>query len=148
MISERKILHYAAHCHGWATAFGNHDKHFDEKRDLSWLLGEGQVGLILTPRVRVFLRPLFLTNREAGPPQVKLGHGGLRIADTMLRFSTEDQPGLEAVMNLLKGADDLHLLQTYHVIYPSGTRILTLSRHPPPLALVYRKIEPLMLRLV
>jgi len=50
-------------------------------------------------------------------------------------------------MDLLKGADDLHLLQTYHVIYPSGTRILTLSRQSP-LTLVYREIEPLTLHLV
>ncbi|WP_133510253.1 hypothetical protein [Candidatus Thiosymbion oneisti] len=147
MISERKIRRYAAYFHGWATAFGNHDKHFDEKRDLSWLLGEGQIGLILTSRVKAFLRPLFLTNREAGPPQVELGPEGLRIADTALRFGTEDRPEFDAVMGLLKGASDLHLLQTYHVIYPSGTRILTLSRHSP-LALVYREIEPLTLYLV
>jgi len=72
MASERKIRRYAAYFRGWATAFGDHNKHFDEKRDLSWLLGEGQIGLILTPRVRAFLHPLFLTNREAGPPQLSL----------------------------------------------------------------------------
>jgi len=147
MGSERKIRRYAAYFHGWATAFGNHDKHVDEKRDLSWLLGEGRIGLILTPRVEAFLRPLFLSNREAGPPQVELRPGRLRIADTTLRYDTENQPGLDTVMDLLKSADDLHLLQTYHVIYPSGTRILTLSRQSP-LTLVYREIEPLALRLI
>jgi len=50
-------------------------------------------------------------------------------------------------MDLLKDADDLHLLQTYHVIYPSGTRILTLSRQSP-LTLVYCEIELLTLHLV
>jgi hypothetical protein len=49
-------------------------------------------------------------------------------------------------MDLLKSADDLYLLQTYHLVYPSGTRILTLTRQPP-LPLVYREIESLWLRL-
>jgi len=73
MGSERKIRRYAAYFHGWATAFGNHDKRFDEERDLSWLLGEDRIGLVLTPRVRTFLSPLFLTTREADPPLVELG---------------------------------------------------------------------------
>lgn len=147
MASERKIYRYAAYFHGWATAFGNHDKHFDKERDLLWLFGKDQIGLILTPRVKDLLRPLFLTNREAGPPQVELGPGRFRIADTVVRFGAEDQLLFDAVMDLLQGVGSLHLLQTYHIVYPSGTRILTLSHHSP-LALVYREIEPLTLRLV
>ncbi|MCB2263359.1 MAG: hypothetical protein LGR52_10580 [Candidatus Thiosymbion ectosymbiont of Robbea hypermnestra] len=141
------IRRYAAYFHGWATAFGNHDKHLDEEQGLSWLLGEEQIGLILTPRVRAFLSPLFLSNREAGPPPVALGPEGIRIADTAVRFGSGSRLAFDTVMDLLQGKGDLHLLQTYHVIYPSGTRILTLSRHSP-LALVYREIEPMTLRLV
>ncbi len=147
MTSERKIYRYAAYFHGWATAFGNHDAHFDEKRDLSWLFGKDQIGLILTPQLKAFLSPLFLTNREASPPPVELGPDRLRIADVVIRFGAEDRPGLDAVMDLVQAAGDLHLMQTYHVIYPSGTRILTLSRQSP-LALVYREIRPLTLHLV
>jgi len=147
MSSIRKIRHYAAYFHGWATAFGNHDKHFDEQQDLSWLLGEGQIGLILTPRVRAFLSPLFLAKRTAEPPPVALGPGELRIADTVIRFGRESRLAFDTVMDLLQGKGDLHLSQTYHVIYPSGTRILTLGRQSP-LALVYREIEPLTLKLV
>jgi len=144
MVSVRKIRRYAAYFHGWATAFGNHDKHLDEKRDLAWLLGEDQIGLILTSKVEAFLRPLFLSNHTTDPPPVTLGPGKIRIADTVIRFGTEDQQASAAVMDLLADSGDLHLLQTYHVIYPSGTRILTLSRQSP-LALVYREIEPLTL---
>lgn len=147
MVSECKIHRYAAYFHGWATAFGNHDQHFDEEQDLSWLFGKNQVGLILTPRVKDFLRPLFLTNREADLPPVELGPGKLQIADVVIRFGAQEQPGFDAVMDLVQGAGDLHLLQTYHVIYPSGTRILTLSRQSP-LALVYREIRPLTLHLI
>lgn len=147
MASERKIRRYAAYFHQWATAFGNHDKHLDEKRDLSWLFGEDQIGLILTPGVTAFLRPLFLKNGGAGLPQVELGPGSLRIAEAAVKFSEEDRRELDVVTGLLKGAGDLHLLQTYHLVYPSGTRILTLSRQSP-LPLVYREIEPLMLQLI
>ena len=59
----------------------------------------------------------------------------------------DDQREYDVVMGLLEGGGDLHLLQTYHLVYPSGTRILTLSRQSP-LTLVYREIEPLTLRLI
>ena len=45
---------------------------------------------------------------------------------------------------ILADPRDLHLYQTYHLIYPSGTRILTLSRRAP-LALIYRELTPLRL---
>jgi hypothetical protein len=50
-------------------------------------------------------------------------------------------------MELVASEGDLHLSQTYHLIYPSGTRILTLSRKAP-LPLVYREIAPLLLQLI
>ena len=147
MATERKIRRYAAYFHGWATAFGNHEKHFDEGRDLSWLFGKDQIGLILTPGVKAFLEPLFLANHGATPPQVALSPGILQIADAEVRFGEEERREIDAVMGLLKGSGDLHLLQTYHLVYPSGTRILTLTRQSP-LALVYREIEPLFVRMI
>lgn len=146
MASERKIRRYAAYFHRWATAFGNHDKHFDEERDLSWLFGEDQIGLILTPSIEDFLRPLFLSNLAAELPRVELRSGALRIANARIQFGVEVQREINAIMGLLEAEGDLHLFQTYHLVYPSGTRILTLSRQPP-LTLVYREIEPLTLLL-
>ena len=40
----------------------------------------------------------------------------------------------------------MHLYQTYHLIYPSGTRILTLSARAP-LGILYRELPPLKLRI-
>ena len=147
MASKRKIRRYAAYIHGWATAFGSHDKRFDEERDLSWLYGQDQIGLILTPTVKQFLRPLFLGTEKNAPPKVRVGNGILRIADEEVKFGARDEREFNAVMDLLNSAGDLHLLQTYHLVYPSGTRILTLT-HQTPLPLVYREIDPLKLRLV
>jgi hypothetical protein len=147
MASERKIRRYAAYFHGWATAFGNHDKRCDERRDLTWLLSEDQVGVILTPEVKGFLDPLFGDGGEGGPPQVELAPGTLHIADAQVSFGEEHQQVFDAIMHVLNTMGDLHLLQTYHLVYPSGTRILTLS-HRVPLAIIYREIDPMILRMV
>ncbi len=146
MASERKIRRYSAYFQGWATAFGNHEKHFDEKRDLLWLLGQDQIGIIITPTVKPFLKPLLRTEADKQPPQIALGQGVLHIADSEVSFGDEDQAELDACMDLLTGTGDLHLLQTYHLVYPSGTRILTLTRQAP-LPLIYRETEPLTLHL-
>jgi hypothetical protein len=146
MASERKIRRYSAYFQGWATAFGNHDKHFDEKRDLLWLLGQDQIGLILTPTVKGFLHPMFLGKGGKPLPKVELAPGVFQVADSEIRFGKEVQREIDAIVGLLKGAGDLHLLQMYHLVYPSGTRILTLSRQAP-LPLIYREIESLRLSL-
>jgi len=147
MASERKIRRYAAYFHGWATAFGHHDKHFNEGCNLTWLFGNDQIGLILTPGVKDFLDPLFPAQGKSAPPDVMLGPDTLQIADTRVRLGEESRRELDAVMDLLDSTGDLHLLQTYHLVYPSGTRILTLSRQQP-LTLIYREIEPLHVRMI
>ena len=144
MTSKRKIRRYAPYFQGWATAFGNHDKRFDEARNLSWLFGENQIGLILTPDIKAFLDPLLSANDQAPLPRISLGVESLRVADAALRLCAQDQQVVDATMRLLKGSGDLYLLQTYHLVYATGTRILTLTRQPP-LALVYREIQPLFL---
>lgn len=146
MASERKILRYSAYFQGWATAFGNHEKHVDEERGLSWLLGRDQIGLILTPEVRSFLPPSLFGEGGGHPPEVELGPGILRIADSIVCFGEEVGRELGFVKWLLEAPGELHLLQTYHLVYSSGTRILTLTRQAP-LPLIYRAVEPLTLRL-
>lgn len=145
MASERKIRRYIAYFQGWATAFGVHDKHLDERRDLMWLFGEGRIGLIQASHVKSFADILLPTNRDAVIPRVELGSGELRIEETRLDFGEEDKRTVDAVLGLLHGTDELHLHHTYHIVYPTGTRILTLSRQSP-LGLIYREIEPLTLR--
>ena len=147
MSPERKIRRYSAYFRGWATAFGAHEKDADEERGLFWLYGKDQMGLILTPAVKRFLFPLFLGRSRAEAPAVRLGAGSLRIDEVDIPFGDRDQRALDTLLGLLHLAGDLHLYQTYHLIYPSGTRILTLSRRQP-LALVYREIPPLRVRLL
>ncbi|MEA3273802.1 MAG: hypothetical protein U9Q81_00570 [Pseudomonadota bacterium] len=147
MLSERTVRRYTAYFRGWAAAFGAHDKGSDEARDLYWLFGEGQIGLVLTPAVKRFLYQRLLRSRGEDAPPVHLGRGVLRIEDTELSFGEEDRRAFDITMGLLAGGGDLHLYQTYHLFYPSGTRILTLSCHPP-LPLIYREIAPLSVHLL
>jgi hypothetical protein len=147
MASERSVRRYSAYFRGWATTFGSHDKADDRERGLVWLFGDQQLGLILTPRVKRFLYPLFLGRCRPEAPDVELRDGLLRIQAAKLPFDERDRRAFQAVMDLAGGGGDLHLFQTYHLVYPTGTRILTLSRRQP-LALVYREIPPLRVRLL
>jgi len=146
MSSKRKVRRYSAFFRGWATAFGSHEKVANGERSLIWLFGEEQVGLILTPDVKRFLYPLFLGRSRDDVPAVQLSPGLLRIEDAELACGEGDRRAFETTMALMQGEGDLHLSQTYHLVYPSGTRILTLSRRAP-LPIVYREIAPLMVEL-
>jgi len=146
MSSERTIRRYSAYFRGWATAFGAHEKVFDEGRGMRWLFGEEQVGLILTPDVKRLLYPLFLGRRGEHAPTLELGSEMLQIGDVEISFGHQDRRPFAAITEVLKRPGDIHLYQTYHLFYPSGTRILTLSRRSP-LPLVYREIAPLRVQI-
>lgn len=147
MPTERKVRRYAAFFPGWATAFGTHDQDASDPR-LFWLHGENQLGLILSAEIKHLLYPLFLGHSHEEAPKVVLGAGVLSVEGVELNFGDHrDSRAYRALMDLLQGEGDLHLFQTYHLIYPSGTRILTLGRKAP-LPLVYREIAPLLIQLI
>lgn len=156
-IDNRRIRRHCAYFRGWAQAFGTHDLETDDTRGFRWLLGDDQIGLILTPAVKGLLpadildldeRPralagtvptaCLLSSLQAGT--VRLGGFPVAVGDTAPRIT-------QALSTLLHDPADLHLYQTYHLIYPTGTRILTLSQRQP-LALIYREIAPLQISLL
>jgi len=147
MPSVRTVHRYTAFFRGWATAFGSHDPESDEASGLFWLFGEGQIGLVLTPEVKRFLYPRFLGGGGDDTPELQLSRDHLEIDKTNLRIGEEHKRALDVTLGLLSGGGELHLYQTYHLFFPSGTRILTLSCHTP-LPLVYREIGSLKVRLV
>jgi hypothetical protein len=146
MPSLRQVRRYTAYFRGWATAFGSHEKQPDDEHALVWLFGEDQIGLILTPTVKRFLYPRLLGKHHTQVPTVALAPGLVRVEDLRLGFADPNHRALDAALDLLRRDGDLHLYQTYHLIYSSGTRILTLSRRAP-LPLVYHEILPLTVEL-
>lgn len=147
-LKTRSIRRYTAFFRGWAQAFGIHEKRFDETSELSWLVAEDdeQIGLMLTPTLKRQLFPCFLGHRGGDAPAVCLCRGNLCIGELEVPLDNDRVGIVSSALNLLREASELHLFQTYHLFYPSGTRILTLSSHAP-MPLVYREIAPLTLEL-
>lgn len=156
MSEMRLIRRHGAYFRGWAQAFGAHEPASDDKRGLRWLLGEEQLGLILTPAIQQWLQPLWADDADDMPAisseqtadaaPLVLNDDTLHLGSLTLPIASAHQRVVEFAADLLANERDLHLYQTYHLIYPSGTRILTLSRRAP-LALIYRELAPLRLEL-
>lgn len=140
MAQQRTIHRYTAYFRGWAQAFGEHEGFEEEAHDLHWLLGLHQVGLILTPTVK---RLLFreLLGKGDQPPNIQITRSEIHVGDHLLRASDYEPRALGLLSTLVEGSADLHLFLTYHLFYPSGTRILTLGKNPP-LTIIYKEIVP------
>jgi hypothetical protein len=142
--AERMIQRYAAFFRGWAQAFGEHRSLGDPAAGMRWLVGDDQVGLILNPGLKRLLYPLFLYRSELAAPTAMLRPDGLVIDTTLIPLVGAAPTPLSQILELIGRPGPLHLYQTYHLIYPSGTRILTLSARAP-LPILYRELAPVRL---
>lgn len=147
MTTERLIRRYTAFFKDWAQAFGNHRGGFDEERELNWLFGndQDQIGLILTRRLRRLLYHEILAHRETRST-LTLGPERIGIGKATMPMGYRDEEAIRTIRWIMGAPGDLHLYQTYHLFYPPKTRILTLSRKAP-LPIIYKEIDPLMLRI-
>jgi len=145
MTADRTIRRYAAFFRGWAQAFGEHEKLEDPTRGLRWLVGQDQIGLILTPAIKRQWFPRLIGHPTQDPPQATLRPHTIEIAGVRLDLRPDGGSPLPPILALLARGCDLHLYQTYHLIYPTGTRILTLSTRAP-LGILYRELPALCLR--
>ncbi len=170
MTDARLLRRHRAYFKGWAQAFGLHELLRDAEQGLRWLLGETQLGLMLDPAIRARLRggdehalggllaeelraptaqsaaprPLRRLGLAVTPPAlVDLGSETLRLGRLTLRRCPA--PVIDALRLLLEQGRDLHLYEAYHLMYPTGTRILTLSRRSP-IGLIYRELPPALIR--
>lgn len=146
MSKDRLIRRYAAFFKGWAQAFGEHEKIEDERRHLRWLRTDEQVGLILEPAIKRALYPHFLGHKPEDVPPILLHRTAVEMAGARFELGETPEPPLSDILQLVAAAQELHLYQTYHLIYPSGTRILTLSARAP-MTILYRELPPITLRL-
>lgn len=146
MSADLIVRRYTAYFRGWAQAFGEHEKVEDPGSGLRWLVGEDRIGLILVPAIKRFWFPKLLGHPQQDPPEVVLHRDAIEIAAVRLKLGGDTGAPLTAILALLAQGGDLHLYQTYHLIYPAGTRILTLSAQAP-LGILYRELAPLRLRI-
>ena len=138
---EKTVRRYAAYFPRWCQAFGDHlPDPGGEGRAVEWLIGEDSVGVIVLPEVRRLLMHELL-----GPerPELTIGEGSVQLNRHQFReVSVLGHAGYAALRELLLGGDEAHMFLTYHLIYPPGTRIITVSRKSP-LPLLYKEMAPL-----
>jgi hypothetical protein len=139
---HRIIRRYGPYFEGWAQAFGAHQRVDEPELGLRWLIGDDQLGLILTDPLRKHLGPGLLNQPEAEqqPIMRALSIPWLDAIDSSASAIREHLALWSEQID--EKALSLHLYQTYHLIYPAGTRILTLSTRAP-LPLIYRELTPL-----
>lgn len=142
MIKEVLIKRYSAYYKGWCLAFGEHAVNLDEERDVYWISAEDRFGLALTPKLQRTLN-LALLGRHEKTPELLLDNDRIRVADTNLYYLNDayDRDGMGQLKEFLNCKDELYLFLTNHFCYPSGTRIITLSREKPTI-LLYKEMQP------
>jgi hypothetical protein len=135
---EREVKRYAAYFRGWCQAFGEHEAEAADDA-ISWLVAEQQVGIILPrPVTRALYREALRGQRA--PPPLTISSRYLQVGAFHYPFGKPSEARiLDAVRDILHTPQDLHLYLTYHFTYPSGTRIITLSRDKP-LHIIYKEI--------
>ena len=144
---EREVKRYAAYFRGWCQAFGEHESEATRDDAISWLVAEQQVGIILSrPLTRALYREAL--RRQTAPPLLTISPQCLRVEAFHYRFRKPLEAHiLNAVRDILQAPQDLHLYLSYHFMYPSGTRIITLSRSKP-LHIIYKEIGPMRIGLL
>lgn len=137
-----KIVHrYSAHFPRWCQAFGDHvPDPGGEARAVEWLVGADCVGVIVLPEIRHLLTHGLL---GAKTPELEFCARSPRLNQRdYAEVTVIAHPGYAALRELLLGVDEAPMFLTYHLIYPPGTRIITVSRKPP-LPLLYKEMAPL-----
>jgi hypothetical protein len=143
---QRKVQRYSAYFEGWCQAFGEHENLSREEDAINWLSAKNQVGFILPMELtKALYREVLGRQRES--PILTISQNCVRIGEFHYTLSTTgDKAGTDALRQLLENPGELHLYLTYHFLYQSGTRIITLSRNQP-LAIIYKQIRPMHIKL-
>ena len=138
---DREVRRYRAYLPKWCQAFGDHvPEPGGEGQAVEWLVGKDCVGAIVAPEIGDKLIPELLGSRK---PKVIVREGSMCLGER--DFDDAEvcgHPGYAALLDLLVNAETVHLFLTYHLIYPPGTRIITVSSKAPQ-PLIYKETAPL-----
>lgn len=146
MSFECELKRYAAYFRGWCQAFGEIDKEFEGANGIMWLLAEAQVGLILPDQQRreVYRQVL---GTKAKTKVLTVSDSRFQLGETAFDIDVNQvQEYLRTLLHAFSGSQELHLYVTYHLTYPSGTRFVTISKRAP-LRIIYKEIEPMVIRI-
>lgn len=145
MTTEYEVKRFAAYFKGWCQAFGEHESLPGGDSGISWLFSEHQVGFMLPQRLTRSLYREVLGRR--GTPVLELSRNYARIGAFHYPLSeTAEEPGIDAIRNILDSDSDASLFLTSHFMYGTGARIITLS-DIKPWAIIYKEIGSMRIRL-
>jgi hypothetical protein len=142
MSDSRIVKRYNAYYRGWCLAFGEHSAEYDETRDISWLFGEGRIGLILSSNLRKQAQYELLGHHDE-IPLLSLSNDHVML--NQYKHQLKDEMDIRNILRLkdfLLQGEELHMFLCSHLIYPSRTRILTFATKKP-LVIMYKEMLPL-----
>jgi hypothetical protein len=132
---EKIVRRYAAYFPRWCQAFGDHrtGSGSEKGRAVEWLVGEGCVGVIVLPEDRRYrlmhellgdhrIRKSSFISARCTPQPSRLRRRSRLLAIPAMRRLHQ---------LLLDSEEETHMFLAYHLIYPPGTRIITVSLKPP-----------------
>ncbi len=143
---ECELKRYAAYFRGWCQAFGEHESIEVDEKGSYWLLAENQVGLVLP---KALIKPL---NREVllheEIPSLTFSDQGVQIGALRFPFpSDHEKKALNAIEHLIETGPEFHMFLTSHLLYGSGSKIITFSSKKP-LSIIYKEIGTMHIRLL
>ncbi len=143
---ECELKRYAAYFRGWCQAFGEHKGIEVDENESYWLLAENQVGLVL-PKYQI--KPL---NREVllhdEVPSLTFSAQGVQIGALQFPFASDhEKEALSVIEHLIETGPEFHMFLTSHLLYGSGSRIITFSCNKP-LSIIYKEIGTMHIRLL
>ncbi len=146
MMLERELKRYAAYFRGWCQAFGEHESIHSEESGISWLLAENQVGLVLP---KSLIKPLYrevLLHEQT--PALTFSYESVQIGSLQFALASKrEKRAMVAIESFLESGSEFHVFLTSHLMYGSGSRIITFSKKKP-LAIIYKEIGTMRIRLM
>lgn len=142
---ERDLKRYAAYFRGWCQAFGEHESIYRDDNGINWLTSDSQVGLVLPkPLIRSLYREVLLHDQA---PILTFRRKSVEIGSLDIPIGKKYQKqALTAMGHILETSDQVHVFVTSHLLYGSGSKIITFS-NKKPLAIIYKEIGTMCVRL-
>ena len=142
---ERDLKRYAAYFRGWCQAFGEHESIYEDPSGINWLTAENQVGLVLPgPLVKALYREVLMRDQA---PTLTFKRKGVEVGSLVIPIGKKYQKqALAAMSQILETGDEVHVFVTSHLLYGSGSKIITFS-NKKPLAIIYKEIGTMCIRL-
>ena len=142
---ERDLKRYAAYFRGWCQAFGDHESIYEDPSGINWLTAENQVGLVLPgPLIKALYREVLMHDQA---PTLNFKRKGVEVGSLVIPIGKNYQKqALAAMSKILETGDEIHVFVTSHLLYGSGSKIITFS-NKKPLAIIYKEIGTMRIRL-